>query len=151
MHVSKTISKGVIQTNEYDEDTLTFAFAMAAVLAGASMTTAATYYKLPISATHGIVGGLIGVGALAKGTGSLGQAAIVRTCLSWVLSPSLSGAVAWLIQLVIHFAIFRTGDPGMKNSQRFQPYFGALAGFIICSFLLKGIHFWPAGTYAVPF
>ena len=98
------------------------------------------------------MGGLIGVGALAKGTGSLGQAAIVRTCLSWVLSPSLSGAVAWLIQLVIHFAIFRTGDPGMKNSQRFQPYFGALAGFIICSFfLLKGIHFWPAGTYAVPF
>ena len=126
---------------------------MAAVLAGASITTtAATYYKLPISATHGIVGGLIGVGALAKGTGSLGQAAIVRTCLSWVLSPSLGGAVAWLIQLVIHFAIFRTGDPGMKNSQRFQPYFGALAGFIICSFfLLKGIHFWPAGTYAVPF
>jgi len=94
VHVSKTISKGVIQTNEYEEDTLTFAFAMAAVLAGASMTTAATYYKLPISATHGIVGGLIGVGALAKGTGSLGQAAIVRTCLSWVLSPSLGGAVA---------------------------------------------------------
>ena len=155
VHVSKTISKGVIQTEEYEEEPLTFAFAMAAVLAGASITTtAATYYKLPISATHGIVGGLIGVGALAKGTGSLGQAAIVRTCLSWVLSPSLGGAVAWLIQLVIHIAIFRTGDPG-KNSQRFQPYFGALAGFIICSFFLlkgpKAIHFWPAGTYAVPF
>ena len=52
MHVSKTISKGVIQTKEYEEDPLTFAFAMAAVLAEASITTtAATYYKLPISAT----------------------------------------------------------------------------------------------------
>ena len=70
VHVSKTISKGVIQADDYQGQSGEFAFLFFAVTVGAASTTiAATYYRLPISATHGIIGGLIGCGALARGGG----------------------------------------------------------------------------------
>lgn len=154
VHVSKTISKGVIRTDDYVDNPDEFSFAMVAVLVGAAVTTiAATYYKLPISATHGIVGGLIGVGALAKGWGSLGGPAIARTVASWVISPVLGGAVAFALFLVVHRLVFSSGDP-LRNSRRMQPFFTGLTAFIVALFLLlKGpeqVRFWKAGNYAVP-
>ncbi len=95
--------EGVIRTDDYAANPSEFSFAMVAVLVGAAVTTiAATYYKLPISATHGIVGGLIGVGAMAHGWGSLGGTAIAKTVASWVISPVLGGAVAFALFLLVH-------------------------------------------------
>ena len=154
VHVSKTISKGVIRTEDYAADPHEFAFAMVCVLLGAAATTiAATYYKLPISATHGIVGGLIGVGALAHGWGSLGGPAIAKTVASWVVSPVLGAAVALLLFLAVHFFVFRAGDP-RANSERMQPFFTGLTVFIVALFLmLKGppqLHFWRPDAAWVP-
>ena len=154
VHVSKTISKGVIRTDDYAANPSEFSFAMVAVLVGAAVTTiAATYYKLPISATHGIVGGLIGVGAMAHGWGSLGGPAIAKTVASWVISPLLGGAVAFALFLLVHRLVFRAGDP-LKNSRRMQPFFTALTSFIVALFLmLKGpeqVRFWKEGTYTAP-
>ena len=154
VHVSKTISKGVIRTEDYAADPHEFAFAMVYVLLGAAATTiAATYYKLPISATHGIVGGLIGVGALAHGWDSLEAPAIAKTVASWVVSPVLGAAVALLLFLAVHFFVFRAGDP-RANSERMQPFFTGLTVFIVALFLmLKGppqLHFWRPNAAWVP-
>ena len=154
VHVSKTISKGVIRTDDYAANPSVFSFAMVAVLVGAAVTTiAATYFKLPISATHGIVGGLIGVGALAHGWGSLGGPAIAKTVASWVISPVLGGAVAFALFLLVHRLVFRAGDP-LRNSRRMQPLFTALTAFIVALFLmLKGpeqVRFWKEGTFTAP-
>ena len=158
-HVSKTISKGGIQATDYLGSPEEFAFLFFAVTVGTACTTiAATYYRLPISATHGIIGGLIGTGALARGGGSLGTRAIVRTCLSWVLSPALGGFITGILHCVVHFAVFRHAESkaaAARRSVKLQPFFSALAAFIVALFLLlkgpKELYFWKKGTYGIPF
>ena len=159
VHVSKTISKGVIQATDYLGSPEEFAFLFFAVTVGTACTTiAATYYKLPISATHGIIGGLIGCGALARGGASLGTRATVRTCLSWVLSPALGGFITGVLHCIVHFAVFRnaaSGAAAARRSVKLQPFFSALAAFIVALFLLlkgpKELYFWKKGTYGIPF
>ena len=159
VHVSKTISKGVIQADDYQGQSGEFAFLFFAVTVGAASTTiAATYYRLPISATHGIIGGLIGCGALARGGGSLGLAAILRTCASWVLSPALGGVITGLLHCIVYFSVFRNAESEAATahrSRKLQPFFSALAAFIVALFLLlkgpKELYFWKKGTYGIPF
>lgn len=159
VHVSKTISKGVIQANDYQGQSDEFAFLFFAVTVGAASTTiAATYYRLPISATHGIIGGLIGCGALARGGGSLGLAAILRTCASWVLSPALGGVITGLLHSIVYFSVFRNAESEAATahrSRKLQPFFSALAAFIVALFLLlkgpKELYFWKKDTYGIPF
>eukprot|EP00466_Bigelowiella_natans_P007287 jgi/Bigna1/138056/aug1.42_g12764 len=82
--VSKTISKGVIEPREFEDNPGLFATVMFAVVSGASLTTLlATIYGIyqlkvvenlyPISATHGIIGGLVAVGWASKGVNCVGK------------------------------------------------------------------------------
>ena len=58
--VSKTISKGVLDTTPYTGDEQMFAWAMVCVLVGSCLTTLlATIYGYPISATHSIIASLV--------------------------------------------------------------------------------------------
>lgn len=72
---------------------LKFGVSMVCVLCGTGLTTLlATLYGLPISASHGVIGGLIAVGLVAQGPQSLGVASIAKTMIAWVASPAI-GAV----------------------------------------------------------
>ena len=100
--VAKQIAKGIIDPGAYQtnpstgdcDGPRTFSVGMLAVLFGAGSTTLlATVYGLPISATHGIIGGLVAVGLMSRGVESLGIAPLLSTMAAWVLSP-LVGAVS---------------------------------------------------------
>lgn len=113
--VAKTISKGIINTDAYEDNApvrgcacllgaLTihtlffcgantfgplghtvplqlFAMAMLCVLFGSGLAVwLATFKALPISASHGIIGGLLGVGIAAKGWGSIGVRSLSLIC-----------------------------------------------------------------------
>ena len=70
--VAKTISKGVIEPASFAADgcqgVLEYGLGMLCVLAGTGSTTLlATLYGLPISASHGVIGGLVAVGIYAHG------------------------------------------------------------------------------------
>mmetsp|Transcript_30457 Transcript_30457/g.49658 ORF Transcript_30457/g.49658 Transcript_30457/m.49658 type:complete len:247 (-) Transcript_30457:73-813(-) len=99
--VSKTISKGVIEPREFEDNPGLFATVMFAVVSGASLTTLlATIYGYPISATHGIIGGLVAVGWASKGVNCVGWNALQMTMIMWVASP-LAGLIAsMLLQLL---------------------------------------------------
>ena len=144
--VAKTISKGVIDPNAYNDDgcegTATFALGMLCVLAGAGVTTLlATMYGLPISATHSIVGGLVAVGLAARGAASLGMAAIVKTLVAWVASPLVGAFTAGLLHVVIAKLIFGAENPE-KRSKKMRPLFVAVAVAVCsCFILMKGPSF----------
>lgn len=60
------------------------------------ITLIATIWGYPISATHGVIGSLVSVGMITKGTGSIGWSTLGLTCVAWVTSP-LTGAVVTII------------------------------------------------------
>mmetsp|Transcript_18335 Transcript_18335/g.27452 ORF Transcript_18335/g.27452 Transcript_18335/m.27452 type:complete len:514 (+) Transcript_18335:2-1543(+) len=99
--VSKTISKGVIEPAEFASSPSVFAVLMFSVVVGSALTTLlATIYGYPISATHGIISGLVAVGYYIKGSVCIGWTALSYTLLMWVLSPIAGLVASFIIQLI---------------------------------------------------
>jgi len=121
--VSKSIVKGIIQTDDYLDNPELYAFGMLCVLIGAGLTTLlATFYGFPISATHGIIGGLVAVGLAAKGPASLGWNKLLITCCGWVAALITGGLVSVLVFGFIHKFIYKAKNP-VARSRRLQPFF----------------------------
>ncbi|MBV7294751.1 inorganic phosphate transporter [Corynebacterium sp. TAE3-ERU12] len=103
--VTDTVRKGIVNLEGVQfEDPLDFAFIMMSALLGAALwLLIATRLGWPVSTTHSIIGGIVGA-ALTIGfyTGVGGWdmvqwSGIGLIAISWVLSPVLGGAVAWVL------------------------------------------------------
>lgn len=104
--VTKTIRKGIVDLSVIDVDPMQFVYIMmAALLSAAIWLLIATKRGLPVSTTHSIIGGIVG-SSLALGFvigGADTSLSVVKwdkigtIAFSWVLSPVLGGAVAYLI------------------------------------------------------
>lgn len=62
---------------------------LATLFGSAVWINIATYTKSPVSATHSVIGGLIGAGVISLGFGAIHWEMIGTIMLSWVVSPIL--------------------------------------------------------------
>ena len=97
----------VMQTIGTHITELTPSSGFAAELAAATTVVLASAYSLPVSTTHTLVGGVLGVG-LAKGLHALNLRVVGTIFLSWLVTLP-AGAVLAIIFFYIFKAIFGTG------------------------------------------
>ncbi len=121
--VSETIQKGIIDPTIFQETPLLFALGMmGSLLATGVLLQAASYFGLPISTTHAIVGAVAGFGAVIGGMEAVYWDKLFRIACSWIFSPLLSGVISYtlfgLIQKKILFAL----NP-IEASQKLMPWF----------------------------
>lgn len=103
--VAKTIGKGVIDINIVDNHLI------ASAMIGASLWTMfCTKVGLPISASHSLVGGLIGSAISKAGFASLIKTGIYKIALFIILSPII-GALLGMLIMILLFNIFRKSKP----------------------------------------
>ena len=138
--VAKTISKGVIDPASFAADgcegILTFGVGMVSVLAGTGSTTLlATLYGLPISASHGVIGGLLAVGLVAHGSDGVGWEPLERTLVAWVASPLLGGLTAAAVNYLVHVTVHRADAPAQR-AQAMQPLFASATVAVAIAFIL---------------
>jgi inorganic phosphate transporter, PiT family len=76
---------------------------MLAIAVGASLWVAlATYYSLPVSTTHAIIGSVITVGSLAYGSGGVAWANLVnKVVIPLLFSPVTGLTLAWVVSALI--------------------------------------------------
>ncbi len=118
--VTDTVRKGILVV-DFDNQTLVDAISadlmygfIAAMMAAAVWLTVATRYGLPVSTTHSIIGGIVGVGLVmeVQHETSLIDWEVVKTvAMSWVASPVMGGLFAFFTFWVIREAILDTTDP----------------------------------------
>jgi len=117
--VTTTIAKGIvpIDTIGLIDPHLVVVGMLAAIVAAGFWITFATFYNLPVSTTHSIVGAVMGFGLVAAHSGIIALADIKWTVLakivgSWLVSPLLGAVLAYMIFLLIrYFLLQRTDDP----------------------------------------
>jgi len=94
------LGKNVIKTVGENITALTPSLGFSAELATATTVVAASYIGFPISTTHTLVGGVIGVG-LAKGVSHLNIASIGRIITSWLVTIPVGATLCILFYVLL--------------------------------------------------
>ena len=84
---------------------------IAALLAAGTWLLLATWMSWPVSTTHSIVGAVVGFGCVALGLDGIAWNKVGFIASGWLVSPLISGAIAYLVFGVILKTVFHKRDP----------------------------------------
>ena len=108
--VAVTIGAGLI-----DPEVVSLSTVVAGV-AGAMAWSLFTYFRgIPISETHGLVGGLVGAGIAAEGTRAIRWPGLAGSLAAIVISPAL-GFLGGAILITVIYWIFRRAERARMNA-----------------------------------
>lgn len=139
-NVSETIQHDIVSPIIFEGDPILFILGMmSSLLATGILLQIASYFGLPISTTHAIVGAVFGFGLAIGGAHAVQWKAIGEIAASWIISPLLSGAIAYGIFLLIQRKILYTYDP-VAAARKWSPLLVFFC-FLIASmsFLYEGL------------
>ena len=111
--VAKTVGKGIV-----DPAAINQLMIISALIGASAWSAFCTYFGIPISITHALVGGLMGAAIYAKGLGVLQKTGMLKIFWAMLISP-LAGFLAGFILMVIIYWVFRKAAPA-KISKRFR-------------------------------
>ncbi len=130
-HVANTIRKGLVDPLQFSDKPNLFLFGMmAAVLGSALWVNIATYFKLPVSTTHSIIGGVVGFGLVSVGFAGIKWKIVLYVFLSWTISPIFGGLIAFTIFSIIKKFILSSPDP-IAQTRKIGPFFTGMVCFIL--------------------
>lgn len=129
--VTATIRKGIIDTSTIvDSPDLLVYGMLASLLAAGVWLLVASRAGWPVSTTHSIVGAIVGFAAVGIGFEAVKWAKVGTIAMSWVTSPVLAGALAYVLFRSVQYLILDTTHP-LQSAKKYVPYYIFLVGFII--------------------
>ncbi|KAK4120597.1 phosphate-repressible phosphate permease [Parathielavia appendiculata] len=153
--VADTIRTKVVDTSLYKDDPAMLMLGMVcAVTASSIYLTFATKIGMPVSTTHSILGGVIGMGVASvgangvqwvgsgSGTGAI-NSGVVQVFLAWIIAPVLAGCFASIIFLVTKFGILKRANSALWALRTLPIYFG------VAAMLLTMLLLWKGGSYEI--
>lgn len=136
--VTDTIKNGIVDVENISPDLLVLGM-LASLLAAASWLLIATLKGWPVSTTHTLIGALIGFAAVGISVDAVQWSQILPITASWVVTPFLSGSIAFCLFVSVQKLITNTDDP-FKNAKRFVPVYMFATGFMVALMMLsKGL------------
>ncbi|MFT5235708.1 MAG: PiT family inorganic phosphate transporter [Shewanella sp.] len=153
--VTSTIRKGIIDSAYFVDSPELLVYGMiSALLAAGIWLIAASALGWPVSTTHSIIGAIVGFAAVGVGTEAVEWGKVAGIVGSWVITPAISGFIAFIIFQSVQKLIFNTDNP-LANAKRYVPFYMALAGFMMSLVTITkglkhvGIHFSIFEAYAL--
>ncbi|MFT5789113.1 MAG: PiT family inorganic phosphate transporter [Shewanella sp.] len=155
--VTSTIRKGIIDSTFFMEQPELLVYGMiASLLAAGIWLIAASALGWPVSTTHSIVGAIVGFAAVGVSADAVEWGKVGGIVGSWVVTPAISGFIAFMIFQSVQKLIFNTENP-LENAKRYVPFYMALAGFVMALVTIKkglkhiGLHFDNLEAYSLAF
>ena len=127
--VTDTVKSGIVDASVIPPDLLVLGM-MSALLAAGTWLLVASMKGWPVSTTHSIIGAVNGIAADGVSMDSVKWEGLAPIAASWVVSPVLSGAVAFVLFLTVQKLIINSDDP-FKNAKRYVPFYMFLTGFVV--------------------
>ncbi len=136
--VTETIKSGIVDASMISPGLMVLGM-MSALLAAGSWLLIASMKGWPVSTTHSIVGAVIGFAAVGVSVDAVHWAGVQPIVASWVISPVLSGFVAFGLFISVQKLIIDTDQP-FQNAKRFVPLYMFATGFMVAIMTLsKGL------------
>ncbi|WP_340680212.1 inorganic phosphate transporter [Paraglaciecola sp.] len=135
--VTSTIRKGIIDSAFFVDTPELLVYGMISSLFAAGIWLAfASYLGWPVSTTHSIIGAIVGFAAVGVSSDAVEWAKVTGIVGSWIITPAISGFIAFLIFQSAQKLIFDTETP-FDNAKRYVPFYMAAAGFIMSLVTIK--------------
>ena len=142
--VTDTVRKGILS---FDTEAAYFDAAftndlmygfIAAMMAAAIWITIATRLGLPVSTTHSIIGGIVGIGLVLEmqyDASLIDWEVVTKVVMSWVASPLMGGLLAFFTFYIVRATILEASDP-IERSRWLAPVL-ALPTFFVLGIALQ--------------
>ena len=137
--VTDTVRKGILSVDFSDpmvdaafSQDIAFGF-IAAMMAAATWLTIATRYGLPVSTTHSIIGGILGVGLILEvkhDTSLIDWEVVRKVVMSWIASPLMGGLLAFFSYMIIKKTILDSENP-IDRSRWLAPILAFPTSFVL--------------------
>lgn len=135
--VTSTIRKGIIDASYFVDTPELLVFGMiSALFAAATWLLIASALGWPVSTTHSIVGAIIGFAAVGVSADAVTWGKVGGIVGSWIVTPLISGVIAFLIFNSAQKLIFDTDKP-LQQAKRWVPLYMFLAGFVLALVTIK--------------
>jgi inorganic phosphate transporter, PiT family len=135
--VTSTIRKGILDSAYFINSPELLVFGMIASLLAAGLWLAlASYLGWPVSTTHSIIGAIVGFAAVGVSADAVVWGKVVGIVGSWIITPAISGFIAFLIFNSAQKLIFDTDRP-FENAKKYVPVYMMLAGFVLSLVTIK--------------
>ncbi len=141
-NVTETIRTSIIDIDQLGDQSATIFYGMVSALLAAALWLAIASAKgWPVSTTHSIIGAIVGFGIVGIGFDAVRWGDLSNIASSWIISPLLGGAVAYLLLKSLLVLIIHSPTP-VQAAKRWGPVYVILAGFTVSlALLFKGITF----------
>ena len=138
--VTATIRKGIIDPELLGQTPELLVYGMmASLLAAGIWLLVASMMGWPVSTTHSIVGAIAGFASVGISVDAVNWPKVAEIASSWVISPFLSGTLAFLLYHSVRKFIFSTADP-FAAAKRIVPVYIFLTGLVVTMLtFLKGL------------
>lgn len=145
-NVTRTIAGGIAKTSTFSRTPAVFMYGMLSAEAAAAIwILVATYFEMPVSTTHSIIGGIIGFSFVYGGHSAVLWwerkpdfpyiGGIVPVVASWFISPLLAALVSFILFFLVRTLVLRR-EHSLKISYWALPIFILLTFFINIFFIL---------------
>jgi solute carrier family 20 (sodium-dependent phosphate transporter) len=137
--VTSTIRSKIFNTKLYaNEPEIIMLGMLTSLFTAMILLLIATYFGLPVSTTHTVVGCITGFSICAKGFDSIDWKVFRQIIISWVISPGVSGVVAFLFFGTIRMFIMRHENSYERAYYTFPLVLTAGIGIDLFYVLYKG-------------
>lgn len=135
-HVSSTIQSGIVDSEIFASNPRVLVYGMlSSLIAAGAWLQLASYFGWPVSATHSIVGALIGFGLVVGGVDAIYWTSVYSIVSSWIVSPLLGGIISYGIFNLLRKKIFYSSNP-LLAATKLTPWLVFLLTIVL--FLVSG-------------
>jgi phosphate/sulfate permease len=144
--VADTIRTKVVPVKLYDSDPSVLMLGMMCALIASSLyLTMATKLGMPVSTTHSIMGGVIGMGVATVGAKNVnwGWKGVAQVFAAWAIAPGIAGAFGAIIFSVTKYGVLRRSNPVKAAFIMVPIYYAFTTGILTMLVVWKGAQTLP--------
>lgn len=131
--VTETIRTKIISPENFEaEPTLLMLGMMCAVIGSSVYLTIASKIGLPVSTTHSIMGGVIGVGIASVGASGInwGWSGVSQVFAAWIIAPGIAACFGAALFMITKYGVMLRKNPVKKALITIPIYFGFTSGLL---------------------
>ena len=139
--VTNTIRNKIFDPDLYiGQEDVVFLGMFTSMITGTIMLNGATYFGLPVSTTHTIVGCIMGFSIVAKGFDSIDWDTARTIFMSWIISPLASGVAAFIFFATIKYTVMISDNSFQRAYYTFPIILTIFIGVDLFYVLYKGFN-----------